>query len=104
MIPLSDECQARVDHLFSLYDRKEVERLLAEECGDKLPLYKVKAPEGYDRIRFAVLKLSRGKLDQLQKQIRSARRDWRDVLVSAGFANDPVEHKNWYPEGMARHE
>jgi len=50
-----------------------------------------------ERIRFAVLKLSQGNLARLNQQISDAKRDWRDVLIAAGFAHNLTEHKEWKP-------
>ena len=72
-----------------------VEGFLADECGSNLPLYKPTTPEGLERIRFAVLKISNGNVDKLLEAISLAKRDWRDVLVWAGFANHLNAHNEW---------
>jgi hypothetical protein len=54
-------------------------------------------PSGFDRIRFAVLKLSRGDLEQLGREIDGAHHDWRDTLVAAGFGDDIHAHLRWNP-------
>ena len=53
--------------------------------------------EFWDRIRFAVLKLSAGNLTTLQQEVDGANRDWRDTLVAAGFGESLTAHKNWFP-------
>lgn len=68
-----------------------------EDCGDNLPLSGAATPVGLERIRFAVLKLSGGDLNELQRAIDLAKADWRDVLVAAGFGSDPNVHKTWWP-------
>jgi hypothetical protein len=50
-----------------------------------------------ERIRFSVLELSGGNIDKLKRAITLAQKDWRDILVAAGFANDPLAHKTWNP-------
>ena len=75
-----------------------VEQLLAEECGSNLPLYKPTTPEGLERVRFAVLKISGGNDEKLLEAIALAKRDWRDVLVGAGFANRLDAHMEWAGE------
>ena len=75
-----------------------VEELLAEECGSNLPLYKPATPEGLERVRFAVLRISGGKEEKLLEAIALAKRDWRDVLVWAGFANRLDAHIEWAGE------
>src|SRR5213075_2953297 len=72
-----------------------VEQLLMDECGSNLPLYKPATPEGLERVRFAVLKLSKGNVDKLHETISLAKRDWRNVLVWAGFANHLNAHNEW---------
>ena len=96
MIELTDETLSRIETLFP-QDRDEVERLLREECADNLPLWVETTPEGLERIRFAVLKLSNGDITALREHIRIAQIDWRDVLVAAGFGHDPRAHEAWAP-------
>jgi hypothetical protein len=98
-VPLSSETQRRIDLLFSPDQRDEVSVLLREECGDNLPLLPKGREEAYyDRFRFAALKFSNGDLDKLQKAIRLAKADWRDLLVAAGFANYIKIHQSWLPD------
>lgn len=47
---------------------------------------------------MAVLKLSAGDLDELDHAVALAKQDWRDLLVAAGFANDPEAHRTWQPK------
>jgi hypothetical protein len=82
-------------HLFGSANAPFVEELLVVECGANLPLYKPATPEGLERIRLAVLKISNGDQDKLFEAILLAKRDWRDVLVWADFANDLDAHTRW---------
>jgi hypothetical protein len=68
---------------------------LSDECGPNLTEH----PELLERIRIAVLKLSHGDLNALQRAIDLAQHDWRDVLVAAGFADDINAHESWWPDG-----
>ena len=95
-IALSSETQRRIDILFR-DDRKEARRLLAEECGNNLPYLENLGSQELERYRFAALKLSEGNLDRLREAIEVAKTDWRDLLVAAGFGNDPHEHERWNP-------
>jgi len=97
-VPLSDETRRRVEILFDGDDRELASRLLVEECGSNLPLLKNLSPEKLERYRFAAAKLSAGRLDKLREAIAIARRDWRDLLVAAGFAQDIQAHEKWLPE------
>ncbi len=45
---------------------------------------------GGERVQAAVVKLAGGDLGGLDRQLREARIDWRDVLVAAGLA-----HEDW---------
>ena len=83
--------------MFSLADQDLVCALLIQECGDNLPLSNPADSSGTERIRFAVLKLSNGDLNALQRAIDLAQTDWRDVLVAAGFGDDVAAHHSWRP-------
>lgn len=87
-----------IAHFFNPSSASFVEGLLVEECGSNLPLYKPTTPEGLERVRLAVLKLSNGNEDKLLEALSLAKRDWRDVLVWAGFGNDLEAHKKWAEE------
>jgi len=100
-IPLSSDTQRRLDALFAGPERQTAADLLVTRCGDNLPLWYHKDPQGLERIRFAALKLSNGTLSELERAVQIAQVDWRDVLVAAGFAHDVRAHEAWFPEGDA---
>jgi hypothetical protein len=50
-----------------------------------------------ERIRFAALKLSAGNLEALRSAVGLANRDWRDLLMAAGFGRDVDAHRSWHP-------
>jgi hypothetical protein len=95
---LSPEAEKRIDLLFLPDRREEVRMLLQDECGNNLPFLENLDATALDRFRFAALKLSGGNLEALKKAIQLAKRDWRDLLVAADFANDIYAHKAWVPE------
>jgi hypothetical protein len=97
-LQLSLETQKRVEQLFPPDDWDRVSLLLIEECGENLPLSEGRSDAFFERIRFAVLKLSYGEIAKLNKAIRLAQFDWRDLLVAAGFADDPQAHHSWLPD------
>lgn len=97
MIPLSSPTRQRVRVLFPEGERARVESFLAERCGDNLPLVQTAHATLAERIRFAVLKLSNGDWEALQRHATEAARDWRDVLVAAGFASSIGAHLQWMP-------
>ena len=98
MIPLSHETRIRVERLFHDADGKRAEALLEDACGDDLPLTDDISDDFHDRVRFAVLRLSGGRLNRLEREVERARRDWRDTLIAAGFKS-PDAHRDWMPAG-----
>jgi hypothetical protein len=97
-VNLTPRTKEVVAHLFIPSKVPLIEQLLVDECGSNLPLYIPSTPEGLERIRFAVLKISNGNEEKLLEAISLAKRDWRDVLVWAGFANDLEAHNKWAEE------
>lgn len=92
---LSPGTRRRVDVLFSRQDREAAARLLVEECGDDLPLWKDRDPHGLERVRYAALKVSQGDLERLRQAVARARVDWRDLLAEASFETDANAHEDW---------
>jgi hypothetical protein len=92
---LSPGTLRRIAALFPGRQRAEAAQLLAEECGDNLPLADTLGAAGIERIRFAVLKISQGSLDRLWEAVELAQHDWRDALVGAGFGDDITAHLRW---------
>ncbi|UCG74074.1 MAG: hypothetical protein JSV45_06780 [Chromatiales bacterium] len=97
MIPLSAETQRRIDALFPENDRERVSEHLLHECGDNLPMVDASYHQLAERIQFAVLKLSNGDFRRLTEQTEAAAKDWRDVLMAAGFGENLVAHLAWEP-------
>ena len=96
-VSLSPETRLRLNAVFAPADLNEAEILLVEECGRNLPFSENATPESLERIRFAAMKIANGSIDRLCDAIQLAQIDWRDLLVSAGFANDVNAHWNWKP-------
>ena len=94
---LSPETERRVAALFAEKTRSEVRALLVNECGNNLPFCQDLDEFRLERIRFAALKLSGGDPQKLKRAIRMAKRDWRDLLMAAGFAHDVTAHERWLP-------
>lgn len=97
-IELSEPTLSRLRALFFGSERDEAIKILLEECGDNLPLCENTTPEKCERIRYAVLKLSEGKISELKGAVEIAKTDWRDVLVAAGFGNSVTIHNDWWPK------
>lgn len=53
--------------------------------------------DSFQRIRFAVLKVSGGTIAGFERALASGNQDWRDLLVEADFAHDTESHKRWSP-------
>ncbi len=97
MIPLSAETRSRLEALFPQAEHEIVAQLLAERCGDGLPLTGGADENFWNRVRFAVLKLSAGDLPKLRQAIDQANCDWRDTLMAAGFGHSVTAHQQWFP-------
>lgn len=97
MIPLSTETRVRLEALFSKEEQDAAAKLLMEKCGDGLPLTDWAKEDFWDRIRFAVLKLSSGDLKKLKQEVEGANSDWRDTLMAAGFGHEVNAHRSWFP-------
>jgi hypothetical protein len=76
----------------------EAAELLVNSCGHNLPFCENNTPEQIERIRYAALKLSQGRISLLCEAIDLANTDWRDLLVATGFADDVKIHLDWEPE------
>ncbi len=97
MVPLSQATLERLHALFDPKDRESATKFLVEDCAENIPLWRPTTPEGLERIRFAALKISEGKLEALVDAIAEAQTDYRDALVWAGFADDVDAHLRWKP-------
>ena len=97
--PLSPATLKRLELLFGPAKRPEAARILVEECGNNLPSCENLDSRGLERFRFAALKLSRGRLDELRRAVRLAQIDWRDLLMAADFGHDVQAHLSWWPGG-----
>ncbi|HEX5220804.1 MAG TPA: hypothetical protein VFZ59_14640 [Verrucomicrobiae bacterium] len=99
MVPLSPDTWARVEMLFVPKRRDAARALLEVECADNLPSRERMDSLGLERVRFAVLKLSGGDLEQLRREVEQAKRDWCDTLMAADFGHDVKAHEHWWPSG-----
>jgi hypothetical protein len=96
-IELSEETERRLGALFTGAARRTARDILMTRCGSSLPFCEDADAHGMERIRYAVLKLSNGSLDELERAVAIAAEDWRDVLVAAGFADSILVHEKWFP-------
>jgi hypothetical protein len=98
MLPLTEATWQHIRTLFPEAEQPDVANLLQDRCGSNLPFCHDTTPEKSERIRFAVLKLSEGKLEKLQEMVALACKDWRDVLMASGFGHDIAAHQSWIPD------
>lgn len=96
-VPLTPDTKSRLDALFSEDERALAETLLATECATNLPFLEKATPTDLERFRYAALKLSNGSIARLTEAINAAKKDWRDLLVAAGFADSLEAHRKWLP-------
>ena len=87
----------RIERLFKWADRHQVQDILIQWRDQRA----CDSPAEAERVRFAALKVSDGDLAKLAEAIELANQDYRDLLVSAGFAGDPEEHQRWWPADRA---
>ena len=102
MVPLSPETEARLEILFGPKRRDAARELLETECADNLPSHQSSDMFTLERVRFAVLKLSSGNLEDLRREVEAAKLDWRDTLMAAGFGGDVKAHELWRPSSRQR--
>jgi hypothetical protein len=99
MIKLSLRTKKLLETLFPDVETRElVGSILVNECADNIPLIKNSSPEGMERIRFSVLKISAGDLQKFDEAVKLASLDWRDLFMAAGFGHEVDAHNKWYEE------
>ena len=81
--------------MFPEHLRADAMGYLVVQCGWNLPFCEHSTAIQLERIRFAVLKLSKGTIDGLLRAIHLAQEDWRDLLMAVEFGNDVEAHKHW---------
>jgi len=98
MVELTKQTLASIRALFQSSDVESAERALTEH-GNRL-----QPTEGEDalpeRIQLAAVRFSGGRLPDLTLALQLAEIDWRDLLVGAGFADDPNAHAHWAPRPL----
>jgi hypothetical protein len=80
----SAETEKRISLLSPPDQQQLVRNLLFEQCRNNLPFLE-NVDERIECFQFAALKLSEGKLSELDRAIALAKADWRDLLMAAGF-------------------
>jgi hypothetical protein len=100
MLEISPRARQHLLALFRQEDVPHAERMLAQ-CTDNPLLIADVMRQGPDRIVFAMIRLSSGRLDRLENlAIPLFRKDWRDLLCAAEFAEDIHAHESWEPRRL----
>jgi hypothetical protein len=94
--PLSHETEMRVVLLFPPEEQERVRVILVDECGHNIPGFRKAGSLDIERLRFAALKVSEGRMDKLSEAVDLAKIDFRDLLMWAGFG-DLESYKSWIP-------
>ena len=100
MNELTERTRRHVRTMFGASAVDTVERLLADRCGNNLPGLRTASSDQLERIRFAAIRVSGGRLHGLSEAIDLAALDWRDLLVVADFADDLTAHASWQPRAF----
>ena len=82
---IEPETKLRLDMLFQGSELDQATQFMNEWSADGA------------RVQIAALKVSGGDLAKLKEAIAMGKEDWRDLLYTAGFANDTRKHLRWMP-------
>jgi len=97
-IPLSEKTKRAAAILLPESEQERIEERLVTEVAEETPIWHDFSPEGMERIRFAILKLVSQHPKNEEIAFKYAKYDWRDLFMSAGFADSATEHERWYDE------
>lgn len=89
--PLSPLTEKLVQKMFPPEEQMEVRQLLINECGNNVYAHGQENMYGLESLRFSALKLSRGDLKNLHRQVRSGNEDFRNLLYGSGFCGEKGE-------------
>ena len=92
---LSEKTSKVIQKMFPSEQREEVRQLLMNACGNDLSGFPNSDSEQLEMIHLAVLKLSKGHVDELPLIIIEGQEDWRDLLLASHFAGPTYGHIEW---------
>lgn len=95
MSELSQNTKNLVHTLYLSSEAIEVCDILKNQCSAEALSCHGWSPVEMERIQYAVLRLTKEKKMPLDSAVELAQKDWRDLLVIAGFSNDLNAHKDW---------
>jgi len=84
-----------IDNIFDDELSECAQNLLSQECTKAILSCDSWDESQLERIWFAAIKISGGDLDKLMDAIVLSQVDWRDLLISAGFADNLDSHNKW---------
>lgn len=88
---MDTKLDAAVAAMFAPADIQAASSRLADMiCDGSFP-----SPDVAERVCAAALKTSGGSLGRLEDMLELARKDWRDLLMAAGFGDDLAAHEVW---------
>lgn len=103
-IPLSNRTRRLIARLFSKAEGTVISDCLYRSVSANIPFCSDSSPEDMERIRFAILKMTKQSPLNLAVGISLAQSDWRDLLMAAGFGDDEDQHMTWYNEQVKSEE
>jgi len=96
-IVLSDPTQERLERLFRKEEQPEARKILIDASSGYESVFGAVSGDSLERFHIAALKTSKGSLEKLRLSADLMQIDYRDLLVTAGFANDIKAHLKWLP-------
>lgn len=83
-------------------EKEAVSNYLEAYCSTNLPGIGTTEEwiELIDRVQLAAIRGSGWSLYKIKEAAALANRDWRDLLVAAGFANSLSAHKQWQKHAL----
>ena len=101
MLELSEKTETVLERVFPDDETRNAARTtLIHKCGNNVPFCEDSGPEEMERIRFSVLKLSKGDIKKFHEAVELANIDWRDLFMAARFGHDTKAHVKWYENGI----
>lgn len=99
-IALSERTRKLISRLFTRSEGSVISDLLVRAVSADIPFCADSSPEQMERIRFAIIKMTKQSPLNLAVGIYLAQTDLRDLLMSAGFGDDAAQHMAWFHEQM----
>jgi len=92
---LTEKTSKIIRKMFPPEQHEEVRQLLVTQCDNDLSSFPNSDSKQLEMIHLAVLKLSKGHLDELPLLISEGQEDWRDMLMASHFTGSAYGHVEW---------